>query len=81
MLYASEVIEQLMDRDVSQDVEESRRKFLKTAGKIAVYTPPAMLALSKPSYATFTQSSGTTYKPSRIRRRNGFLAWLWRWFW
>jgi len=33
------------------DVEESRRKFLKQAGKLAVYTPPAMVLLMKPSAA------------------------------
>jgi hypothetical protein len=27
---------------------ESRRKFLEDAGKLAVYTPPAMVALMKP---------------------------------
>ena len=26
---------------------ESRRKFLKTAGKFAVYTPPALMVMSK----------------------------------
>jgi len=26
---------------------ESRRKFLKTAGKIAIYTPPALMLMSK----------------------------------
>ena len=28
--------------------EESRRKFLEDAGKLAVYTPPAMIALMQP---------------------------------
>jgi len=31
---------------VSQD---SRRKFIKTAGKLAVYTPPAMMLLAQPA--------------------------------
>ena len=44
------------DKDV---VEESRRKFLKTAAKIAVYTPPAMIVASRPSFATFADSSGS----------------------
>ncbi len=40
-------------------VERSRREFLKTAGKIAVYTPPAMLAMSSPSFASIAKSAGT----------------------
>ncbi len=30
-----------------QSKTESRRKFLKTAGKFAVYTPPALMLMSK----------------------------------
>ena len=35
---------------------ESRRNFLKTAGKIAVYTPPAMMALANPSLEAIARS-------------------------
>jgi hypothetical protein len=28
---------------------ESRRKFIKTAGKLAAYTPPAMMLLAQPA--------------------------------
>ena len=38
--------------DPEQTVAESRRDFLKKAGKFAVYTPPAVMVLMKPSYAT-----------------------------
>ena len=38
--------------DPEQAVAESRRDFLKKAGKFAVYTPPAVMVLMKPSYAT-----------------------------
>lgn len=34
-----------------KDVQESRRKFLEQAGKLAVYTPPAMMLMMKPSLA------------------------------
>ncbi|MGI9227671.1 MAG: hypothetical protein ACR2PU_02650 [Gammaproteobacteria bacterium] len=34
-----------MGQETSQD--ESKRKFLKTAGKFAIYTPPALLIMSK----------------------------------
>ena len=37
---------------------ESRRKFLKTAGKFAVYTPPALMLMSKPGGEVFAQTGG-----------------------
>ena len=37
---------------------ESRRKFLKTAGKFAVYTPPALMLMSKPGSEVFAKSHG-----------------------
>ena len=37
---------------------KSRRRFLKSAAKVAIYTPPAMMAVSNPSFATFAQSGG-----------------------
>ena len=37
-------------RDAEQTAE-SRRKFLKQAGKFALYTPPAVMVLMKPSFA------------------------------
>ena len=43
----------------AQDTERnSRRDFLKRAGKLAVYTPPAMLALMNPSQNAFARSGG-----------------------
>lgn len=42
-------------------IEASRRKFLKTAGKIAVYTPPAMLVLSQPSFAEIQTTGGQSF--------------------
>ena len=44
--------------DEMRDLETSRRAFLKKAGEIAVYVPPAMLALSAPSFKAIAQSSG-----------------------
>ena len=45
------------DAGVSQpETEESRRSFLKKAGKFAVYTPPAVMLLMKPSFATMSKS-------------------------
>lgn len=36
--------------------KNSRREFLKKAGKVAIYAPPAVLLLSKPSFATLKGS-------------------------
>jgi len=33
--------------DKDENKTEARRKFLKTAGKFAVYTPPALMLMSK----------------------------------
>lgn len=45
------------DRDIDQNIDQgnedqvarSRRRFLKATTKLAVYTPPAMMAVSKPA--------------------------------
>ena len=42
-----------------EKIAESRRRFVKSAGKLAVYTPPAMVALMKPSYVAFAKPGGT----------------------
>ena len=38
------------------DKTESRRKFLKTAGKFAVYAPPALLVMTQASTKSFAAS-------------------------
>lgn len=35
---------------------KGRRDFLKKAGKFAIFTPPAVMLMIKPSYATFNKS-------------------------
>ena len=37
-------------------VAESRRKFIKAAGKLSIYTPPAMMLLMNPSVEAFANS-------------------------
>ncbi len=37
---------------------ESRRKFLKTAGKFAIYTPPALMVMSKANANKIYKSTG-----------------------
>lgn len=42
-----------------KNTEESRRRFLKKAGKLAIYTPPAMMLLMQPNaYATSSCNNG-----------------------
>jgi hypothetical protein len=42
--------------DPEEAVGQARRNFLKTAGKFAVYTPPAVMMLMKPGYARMNKS-------------------------
>lgn len=41
-----------------ESLDASRRAFLKSAGKVIAYTPPAMLAMYSPSFKAIAQSSG-----------------------
>lgn len=41
-----------------KEIAESRRDFLKKAGRFAAYTPPAMMLLMKPSHASIMRSGG-----------------------
>ena len=54
--------------------ETSRRDFLKTAGKIAVYTPPAIMLLMKPgkqAHAIHGSLRGNRlFKSSRLFKDN-----------
>jgi hypothetical protein len=69
-----------VEKEAADGVETSRRRFLKTAGKIAVYTPPAMLLMSKPSFATFNKTGGEhNYVP--YRRYFSFRTFSFRRFW
>jgi len=69
-----------MEQD--QNEIESRRKFLKTAGKFAIYTPPALMLMSRSSHATFTKSNGRTGQSfvDRFDFIQKVLHWL-RYFW
>ena len=53
--------EQMKNKEIDTakgEVEESRRRFLKKAGKLAIYTPPAMAMMMQPSQASFLKSGG-----------------------
>lgn len=58
--------------DVAEEgevVAESRRKFIKTAGKLGLYTPPALMVLMNPSAEAFAKSADGRDVRARIRRR------------
>lgn len=67
------------------EMEKSRREFVKTAGKLAVYTPPIMMLLMKPSPNAIAASAGVPQtqdvtaqpiNPNHLHDDKGF--WLWR---
>ena len=67
------------------EMEKSRREFVKTAGKLAVYTPPIMYLLMKPSPNAIAASAGAPHtqdvtaqhiNPNQPHDDKGF--WLWR---
>lgn len=41
-----------------QSAEESRRRFLEKAGKLAIYTPPALLLMMQPAREAIARSPG-----------------------
>ena len=67
-------------------VENTRREFVKTAGKLAIYTPPALMLLMRPSREAVaasagldqTQTSGETNPPSGHYNGDQGSFWLWR---
>lgn len=52
-----------MSQKEEKGIESSRRRFLKSATKIAVYTPPVMFAASVPSLESIAQSAGADIYP------------------
>jgi hypothetical protein len=68
------------------EMEKSRREFVKTAGKLAVYTTPIMMLLMKPSPNAIAASAGgpsqtqdvTSYSMNPNQQQNDKGFWLWR---
>ena len=50
---------------------QSRRDFLKNAGKFAVYTPPTMMLLMKPGYASMSKSFCGRPGKQKMHHHNG----------
>ena len=62
-----------MENDTKTEQEvitESRRKFLKTAGKFAIYTPPALMLMSNASATYVKGTNGVVKKYRKYRRYN-----------
>ena len=61
-------------KEIQASDEETRREFLVTAGKLAIYIPPAIMLLMHPSKDALAKSGGVGTGPQarigrRIRRR------------
>ena len=68
---------------------ESRRKFLKTAGKFAVYTPPALMLMSNANARKMANSNGVIrnydgkkkeYRKEYYEKRRSLIISILRWF-
>ena len=64
----------------TENVEESRRRFLKKAGKLAIYTPPAMALMMQPSQASFLRSGAVTDLRDKLRQHEERYP-EWQSFW
>jgi hypothetical protein len=49
-----------IDKAGLSEAEQSRREFMKVAGKLAVYTPPALMLLMRPTPNAIAASAGYT---------------------
>ena len=47
-----------IDETGLSEAEKSRREFIKAAGKLAVYTPPALMLLMRPTPDAIAASAG-----------------------
>jgi hypothetical protein len=45
------------------ETQQARREFMKTAGRLAVYTPPVLMLLMQPSKNAVAASSGLPTQP------------------
>ncbi len=76
------------DKNVLTETETSRREFVKAAGKLAIYTTPAVMLLMRPATNSIAASTGLPENSdfsqaqggsnSQERRHQRF--WLWRLF-
>lgn len=71
-----------MDKEVEKEVSksESRREFLKTAGKFAVYTPPALMLMSKASATYVKDTTGQIKHSYSYEQKREFFSKIIEWF-
>lgn len=71
-----------MEKDTKMEQEittESRRKFLKTAGKFAIYTPPALMLMSKASATYVKDTNGNIHHNYSYEQKREFFSKLISW--
>jgi hypothetical protein len=51
-----------IDKSALNESENSRREFIKAAGKLAVYTPPVLMVLMRPTPSAIAQSAGRVHE-------------------
>ncbi len=61
--------------DTEQAGSKARRRFLKKAGKFALYTTPAVMMLMKPSFASNMQKGSWMGRPQHSRHREHQHSW------
>lgn len=62
-------------KDAEKAANGNRRDFLKKAGKFAVYTPPAVMMLMQPSFASNRQKGSWMGKPHDSWQSKGEYSW------
>ena len=62
-----------IDKSGLDETENSRREFIKAAGKLAIYTPPVLMVLMRPTPDAIAQSAGHVNETS-TDDKNGSLV-------
>jgi hypothetical protein len=57
--------------DVDSSVENGRREFLKKAGRFAIYTPPAVMLMMRPSQAGVLKSAVGRPDKKKYKKHHG----------
>jgi hypothetical protein len=72
------------DENRLNEAEQARRDFMKAAGKLAIYTPPALMLLMRPSREAVAASAGIPQTSQESGNEEGYQKdhhgrfWLWR---
>jgi hypothetical protein len=60
-----------IDKTGLDEAEKSRREFIKAAGKLAVYTPPALMILMRPTPDAIARSAGGQQTTAGYEEQSG----------